>query len=153
MDETASGGGDRKSFLMQPHAAQVIGIFRLLGMDDPEVAGKLPKIQKQGWISSITGGSASVPGDVAAQMAQALKRQLVQIKTGEGKSVTLAVAAAALALTGCDVKCACYSEYLSSRDYADFEPLFSAFGLAGSISYGTFGGLCEDYINGQGSVS
>ena len=161
IDETAGGGGDRKSFLVQPHAAQVIGIFRLLGMDDPEVEAKLPKVQKQGgWsisgaISSAVGGSAQTPAAsmVAAQMAAALKRQLVEIKTGEGKSVTLAVTAAALAMTGCDVKCACYSEYLSSRDYADFDPLFSAFGLAGSISYGTFGGLCEDHINGHGSVS
>jgi preprotein translocase subunit SecA len=45
---------------------------------------------------------------------------LVEIKTGEGKSITLAVAAATLALLKFDVYVACYSQYLTDRDYRQF---------------------------------
>jgi len=45
---------------------------------------------------------------------------LVEIGTGEGKSVTIAVASIILALLGFDVNCACYSEYLSKRDREAF---------------------------------
>ena len=48
----------------------------------------------------------------------------VQIKTGEGKSVTLAVVSIIFALYGFEVNCACYSKYLSERDYNDFLKLF-----------------------------
>ena len=48
----------------------------------------------------------------------------VQIKTGEGKSVTLAVVSIIFALYGFEVNCACYSKYLSERDYNDFLNLF-----------------------------
>lgn len=37
----------------------------------------------------------------------------VQIKTGEGKSVTLAIVSMIFALWGFDISCACYSTYLS----------------------------------------
>ena len=53
-----------------------------------------------------------------------LIRNLVEIGTGEGKSLTLAVASCILALLGFNVSCACYSEYLSRRDYQSFENLF-----------------------------
>lgn len=42
---------------------------------------------------------------------------MVEVKTGEGKSVVLAVLAAYLALVGFDVYEACYSLYLSQRDF------------------------------------
>jgi len=42
-----------------------------------------------------------------------IRNNLVQIKTGEGKSVTLAVLSIVFALYGFEVNCACYSEYLS----------------------------------------
>jgi preprotein translocase subunit SecA len=42
-----------------------------------------------------------------------MRNNLVQIKTGEGKSVTLAVVSMIFALNGFEVKCACYSKYLS----------------------------------------
>ena len=64
-----------KGYLMQPHAAQVISIFRLLGMDE----------------NSANSNNA---------VLGSLSKQLVQIGTGEGKSVTLAVMSAALALNG-----------------------------------------------------
>ena len=49
---------------------------------------------------------------------------LVQILTGEGKSITLACVSIIFALYGYDISCACYSDYLSQRDYMDFKDLF-----------------------------
>ena len=51
---------------------------------------------------------------------------LIQIGTGEGKSVVMAVAASVFALIGFDVNCSCYSEYLSSRDKQAFASVFEA---------------------------
>ena len=59
----------------------------------------------------------------------AIRNNLVQIKTGEGKSITLAVVSMILALHGFEIKCACYSKYLSQRDYQSFEPMFTELGL------------------------
>lgn len=101
-----------KGEFLQPHAAQVIAVFRLIGLD----CGKL-------------------------------ENHLAQIKTGEGKSVTLAVTAIYFALSGCDVDCACYSQYLSDRDYKDFMGLFLAFGVNRKIRYGTFNVICEQFLN------
>jgi len=81
-----------------------------------------------------------------------LPNHLVEIFTGEGKSITLAVTAAVLALLGFDVACACYSEYLSKRDYDSFQPLFKKFRIDEYISYGTFNRLCEEFINSRGDV-
>lgn len=84
--------------------------------------------------------------------SDALSNHLVQIGTGEGKSVTLAVTASILALLGYEVDCACYSDYLSRRDYQDFADFFSAFDLRDQITYGTFNKLCENFINQRADV-
>ncbi|CAF3191489.1 unnamed protein product [Rotaria sp. Silwood2] len=81
-----------------------------------------------------------------------LNNNLIQVGTGEGKSVVLGVAACILALLGFDVRCACYSEYLSQRDYTAFLPLFYSFGLLNYIHYGTFNKLCEDMINEKENI-
>ncbi|CAF0939888.1 unnamed protein product [Adineta steineri] len=110
---------DRKNYLLQPHAAQVVSIFRMLGVGDEN---------------------------------EKLKNNLVQIGTGEGKSITLGVTASVLALLGFDVRCACYSPYLSQRDYNGFLPVFDALGVTQYIRYGTFNKLCEDMINQNGDI-
>jgi hypothetical protein len=46
-----------------------------------------------------------------------LKNKFCQVNTGEGKSLILAGIAIFLALIGIDVRCVCYSSFLSSRDY------------------------------------
>ncbi|CAF4090243.1 unnamed protein product, partial [Rotaria sordida] len=115
----AQGLTEKDNYLLQPHAAQVISIFRMLGIGDTE---------------------------------EELKNNLVQIGTGEGKSVTLAVTAIVLALLGFDVNCACYSEYLSQRDYNAFLTLFDSLGVSSYIHYGTFKKLCEDKINENGNI-
>jgi hypothetical protein len=66
--------------------------------------------------------------------------------------VTLAGLASVLALLGYDVDCACYSAYLSERDYQEFEGMFRAFKVEGKISYGTFSQLAENVLNSGGSV-
>ena len=83
---------------------------------------------------------------------ECLQNNLVQIGTGEGKSITLGATAAILALVGADVHCACYSEYLSERDYRAFLPLFDALGVSEYIHYGTFNKLCESVINENGNI-
>jgi hypothetical protein len=52
-----------------------------------------------------------------------------------------------LALYDIDVYCACYSDYLSKRDYKSFSNLFEKLGLVEKIHYGTFRELCERVIN------
>ncbi|CAF5016018.1 unnamed protein product, partial [Rotaria sp. Silwood1] len=111
--------GNNNSYLLQPHIAQVISIFCMLGLDDID---------------------------------EKLRNNLVQIRTGEGKSVILAVTAAILALLGFEVRCACYSQYLSERDCIAFLPLFDALNITEYIQYGTFNKLCEDMINRNGEI-
>ncbi len=110
----------KQSYLFQPHPAQIISIFRILGVGDPD--------------------------------PEKLQNNLVQIGTGEGKSVTLAVVASVFALLGFDVSCACYSEYLSQRDYKEFQPLFDTLNITAQIRYGTFNKLCENVINQHGDI-
>lgn len=110
---------DKESYLLQPHAAQVISIFRLLGVGDKK---------------------------------EVLRNNLVQIGTGEGKSVTLAATASVLALLGFEVNCACYSKYLSERDYEAFKGLFDILNISKYIQYGTFNRLCEAALNKNGDL-
>ncbi|CAF2388000.1 unnamed protein product [Rotaria sp. Silwood2] len=82
-----------------------------------------------------------------------LKNNLVQIETGEGRSVTLGATALILALLGFDVYYACYSEYLSQRDYNGFLKIFDTLGITQNIRYGTFNKLCAEMINRNEEIS
>jgi hypothetical protein len=65
------------------------------------------------------------------------------------------VTACVLALVGMEVSCACYSEYLSTRDHQSMVPLFSVLDVESSlvssggmrVSYCTLVKLCEGEIN------
>jgi preprotein translocase subunit SecA len=81
-----------------------------------------------------------------------LRSNLVQIETGEGKSITLAVTAIVLALLGIDVYCVCNSELLCERDYLAFKPLFEFLSINENIFYDTFAKICEKTINIQGDL-
>jgi hypothetical protein len=72
--------------------------------------------------------------------------QFIQIGTGQGKSVTLAVASLVLALLGMNVDCICYSPYLSDRDHENFMDLFMEFGMKDFIFYDTYENQCETYV-------
>ncbi|CAF3330256.1 unnamed protein product [Rotaria sp. Silwood2] len=113
------GVENRNSYLLQPHAAQIISIFRMLGIDDTK---------------------------------EQLSYNLIQIETGEGKSVTLGATASILALFGFDVCCACYSEYLSQRDYKSFLSLFNSLDVSSHIHYGTFNKLYEHRVNENSDI-
>lgn len=77
---------------------------------------------------------------------------ICEVKTGEGKSLILAVINIVLALCGWEVDCVCFSEGLSVRDYKAFESLIRAFGVEDRIRYGTFKALAENFINRHGEV-
>ena len=108
------------AYLLMPHAAQVISIFRIFCI------GYNKKLDNY--------------------------NNLVQIGTGEGKSVVMAVTASVFALIGLDVNCSCYSEYLSSRDRDAFASVFEALKIDDRIKYGTFNRLCENLLNEQCNV-
>lgn len=52
-----------------------------------------------------------------------------------------------LALAGYEVRCVCYSDYLSKRDYQYFEEIFQDLDVKDKISYGTFNKIVEEFIN------
>ena len=81
-----------------------------------------------------------------------IDNHLVQIGTGEGKSIILAVISCIMALFGCQVSCACYSETLSKRDYEAFKLLFEKLNVIDKIKYGTFNKLCENLINQEADI-
>jgi len=93
---------ERKKVL-QPHNTQILGVCRLLGLDEA-----------------------------------ALENHLIQINTGEGKSVALGFTAVLLSLLGFSVDVVCYSPYLSARDHQQFAELFRFFKVKSFIFYSDF---------------
>jgi hypothetical protein len=92
------GEQDLKGYLKQPHPAQIIGILRVLGVGyHPDEYLPLDHERAKYFAT-----------DDKNLMAK-IRNNLVQIKTGEGKSVTLAILSIIFALYGFDVRCACYS--------------------------------------------
>ena len=61
---------------------------------------------------------------IARDKKQKLADRMAEVGTGEGKSIILASLCSYLALVGFDVRCACYSMYLSERDGNIFKVLF-----------------------------
>eukprot|EP01084_Bolivina_argentea_P258927 436713_1 len=136
---------DAKSYLLQPRDAQIISIFRILGIGNTasSYSEKIWNEFKNTKVGSWFGLTTEI---------ETLMPNLVEIGTGEGKSLTLAVSSAILALLGFNVNCVCYSKYLSQRDYKAFEPLFISLGIQDHIVYGTFNELCENIINENGNI-
>ena len=83
---------------------------------------------------------------------ESIANNMVQIGTGEGKSITLAMTSAIFALLGYDVDCACYSPYLSQRDYEGAKGFFELLNVKEFIEYGTFNRLCEKNINSEVNI-
>ncbi|CAF5050690.1 unnamed protein product, partial [Rotaria sp. Silwood1] len=132
---TTRGIDAARFYLLMPHVGQVIAIFRLLGIG----------FQTIGRIPGIGIGYKKIISDQ-------LVNNLVEVGTGEGKSVVMAITACVFALGGVDVNCSCYSEVLSIRDKSDFASVFTALGIEDRIEYGTFNKLCEQLINEQCNV-
>jgi hypothetical protein len=83
---------------------------------------------------------------------EVLVNNLGQIKTGEGKSLTLGVLSSVMALLGIEVSCVCYSDYLSQRDYNSFFTIFQQLAILDKVHYGTFNKMCERLINERGDI-
>ena len=108
-----------RSFILQPHAAQVVSVLLFFaGATNQSNASEFK-----------------------------FSNQFIQIGTGEGKSITLAVTSCVLALLGFDVDCACYSKYLSNRDYKAFKNIFYDFDVSQRVTYGTYDSLAESFVN------
>ena len=121
--------------LRLPHPVQMLALFQLLGL------GKDPT--SHGWID-ISLFNGHTPYD--------LQNHLIQISTGEGKSIVLGVLSTFLAMLGYDVDCVCYSKYLSDRDYKSFRGIFENLGIDQFVNYSTFGELSERIIMMDGNV-
>ena len=80
------------------------------------------------------------------------KSQLLQIKTGEGKSWVTAATAVILALLGFSVDVACFSDYLSQRDKHQFGKLFDLFGVRYQIAYDIIGSFMEQLMSSLGDT-
>ncbi len=72
---------------------------------------------------------------------------MVQVSTGEGKSVILGILSAFLALVGFTVYEACYYLYLSKRDHKDFENLFINLKVDKKIRYNVFLEICQSILD------
>jgi hypothetical protein len=125
---------DTGSIIMKkPLYLQILAIFSLLGLKKEP---GLKKKAKAFWDNSIV----------------LKKSHLIQILTGQGKSITLGVLSTTLAILGYGVSCVCYSEYLSERDEEAFEKVFECFQVRDQIMYGNFQKACEHQINKNGDV-
>merc|ERR1719383_1367584 len=95
-----------------------------------------------------------VPGVAKETQKEHIRNHLVQILTGEGKSITLAIIAAYYVLRGIDVDIACYSEYLTRRDEKDMQPFFDLLDFQpGKVRYRTFEQLCSGALSGVGEMA
>ena len=134
----ARGIDVNNSFLLRPHVCQILSIFRMLGI---------------GYSSSDSGVFRFVKEKIGfVNPIEGISNNLIEIGTGEGKSVVLAVASCIFALLGFDVNCSCYSEELSRRDKQQFFNLFRILQIQDKIHYGTFNQLCEDLLNKQCNI-
>lgn len=62
-----------------------------------------------------------------------LRGRVVELDTGEGKSLTAAYTAALAALAGQRVHVVTVNDYLAERDASEHDPLFAALGLSSSV--------------------
>lgn len=132
---TMVGRDESQCTVISPHVPQIVAVFRLLGIGyEKKEKPSLFKLRHKTIISDD------------------LLNNLVEIGTGEGKSVVLALTACVFALTGIDVNCSCYSEVLSTRDKNDFASVFQNLGIQDRVEYGTFNKLCEQLLNEQCNI-
>lgn len=117
----------------KPHPVQVLSLFLLFDISNDKYPGA--------WTNVNFG--ATLP----------LENHLLNIGTGEGKSITLAIASSILALMGYEVHIACYRKFLSDRDEQAFRDFFRLVGIEDTrIVYGTFQELTEGFINAHGDL-
>ncbi|EAR94015.2 helicase carboxy-terminal domain protein (macronuclear) [Tetrahymena thermophila SB210] len=134
LNESGKQKQDKKNIFKKPNHTQIISIIMLLG------------------IHKEAGFWQGVKNQFQYESQIQLNNQLIEILTGEGKSITLGFCSIILALLGCEVDVVCYSNYLSERDDKDFRNLFISFGVSEKIKYGTFRQQVEKYINNNFNI-
>ena len=123
-DEQREERSNLEQGLKTPHNIQVLAVLRFFGF-----------------------------GSRKLQMQPArLDNHLVQVRTGEGKSLILGSAATLFALLGFRVRCVCYSAYLSQRDKDAFASTFTGFEVADLIKYSQIKEYCNDRLTDQGNI-
>jgi Mg-chelatase subunit ChlD len=129
--------------LIQLHAVQLLGLFRLLGVDKP------PRPERKG----IFTGIKRTFGFASAMLGEDFNNHLIEILTGQGKSYVLCVLSITMALLDFQVDCVCYSKILRDRDHAAFVDLFNDFGIQAKIDYCTFSQLARREFMSAGDVA
>ena len=131
-DTAVLEGSGRESAIVTPNVLQVLAVFRMLALDiktsDPET-----------YLSH-------------EYNIDNLKHHFLEILTGEGKSIVIAIAAAVLAILGNTIHCMCYSDYLCKRDYEGFRRLFEELRIGGKITWDTYENHCERILSGSSSM-
>ena len=124
---------DDMKTVVRPHLLQVIAVFRMLGLGIKQDKTK--------------DGSFEEFLDEPFEL-QNIPNHLLEMLTGEGKSIVIAIVGAVFAVLGYTVHCMCYSAYLCKRDTDAFERLFSDFDIRGRISWDTFENRFETILEG-----
>ncbi|KAL4481677.1 hypothetical protein ABPG74_007766 [Tetrahymena malaccensis] len=127
LDESGEQKKGKKNIFKSPHYTQIISIIMLLGIH-----------KETGFWQGVSRYFVN---------KNEFKNQLIEILTGEGKSIALGFCSITLALLGCEVDVVCYSSYLSKRDNNDFRKLFEIFGVSEKIDYGTFRDQANKFLN------
>ena len=141
--------GSESEVLLKPHASQVIALFRLFNLDIQGCEESKSESTLE-YASKYVFGTS--PATIRAKISKNISNHFIEIPTGEGKSVVLALYAVVLSLLSFDVDCVCYSEYLAQRDQQAFQTFFASLNTGDSIRYGTFNELCERYLNDGGNI-
>jgi hypothetical protein len=119
--------------LRKPHAIQMAAIMRMLQL---ESTGKESIVRK---LQLLAQNLAS---------PEMLEGHMVEVLTGQGKSIALGIFACVLALLGRHVDVVCYSQQLTDRDLIDLQPLVEFCGVEDRVRYHTFQGVMERRAGG-----
>jgi hypothetical protein len=87
-----------------------------------------------------------------ADSSSELRNQIMEIRTGEGKSMILGVLSIVLGLLGFSVSCVCYSGHLSERDADLFKDVFAAFAVGDRIVYSSVSAMTEKLLNDKCNI-
>ena len=127
---------ENQDALVSPHNGQMVTLYRLLNIGArPGIFSATLK-----YLQSVVTGSGS----------KSLCNHLAEVKTGEGKCLTLGMLAAFFALSGLEVDVVCYQPYLVEQDSKAMAPFYKLLGIDGvtkagrrQIEYHTFDDICE----------
>eukprot|EP01012_Entosiphon_sulcatum_P054987 TRINITY_DN7630_c0_g1_i3.p1 TRINITY_DN7630_c0_g1~~TRINITY_DN7630_c0_g1_i3.p1 ORF type:complete len:3481 (+),score=509.11 TRINITY_DN7630_c0_g1_i3:1191-10445(+) len=133
--ETFLKSSDRTK-LVQAHNIQIGAVCRLLELEAMTTKSDQLRQLLQCQEKSQQSG----------QVVRFNRGHMIEILTGEGKSITLGILACTLALLGLPVHVVCYNSYLSRRDEESLAGLVKALQLKDKVHYMTFHEVIEKRI-------